>query len=79
MRSSSRARVDRARGRRRSQFCEEGRELGATADGHAQREVAGSLGCRARRLAASDSASARWVGKDALSDLKKADARKRKS
>jgi len=33
----------------------------------------------ARRLAASDSASARWVGKDALSDLKKADARKRES
>jgi len=33
----------------------------------------------ARRLAASDSSAARWVGKDALGDLKKADARKRES
>jgi len=33
----------------------------------------------ARRLAGSESAAARWVGKDALRDLRKADARKRES
>jgi 3-methyladenine DNA glycosylase AlkD len=33
----------------------------------------------AQRLSASDSAAARWIGKDALRDLRKADARKRES
>ena len=78
-------RAHRAGGHRRAELREEGRQLGAAAIGHRNLSLHTAASDLATRLARSDDATARWVGKDTLRDLqrpavvRKLDARARRA